>query len=139
MPVGFTEGLEDINYVPVELSTPVCRLTGHDSIVNTILFHPYFLHVVTSGIEKNIILHSPTPSSPCTFNLEKTPLGVRQLSDNSEEDQHVYYRALTGFNPISDTDTNERTTISMFDQCVSFYFLCSTRDQSCLQHPPRRR
>lgn len=112
-----------MKYVPVELSTPACRLTGHDSIVNTTLFHPYFLHIVTSGVEKTVILHSPAPSSPCTSNLKPTSPDVRQLSRESEEDRNAYYRALAGFNPINDLDeSGERTTISMFDQCVFFIF-----------------
>ncbi|CAA7262966.1 unnamed protein product [Cyclocybe aegerita] len=116
--VAFTEGRLDTKILPVEISTPWCRLTGHDSIVNTIVFHPHFLHVVTAGVEKNVLLHSPTPSSPCTENLPLSPAEVRQLDDaDAEEDRVSYLSALMGIG-IRDgpsEDDSERRTLSLFD------------------------
>lgn len=98
---------------------------GHRSIVNTALFHPHFLHVVTAGVEKNIVLHSPTPSSPCTQNLQRSPARVRELKDEDlEQDRQNYYSALCGSYPMNSErpdDREERQTLSLFDQ-LSPYF-----------------
>lgn len=102
--------------MPKELSRPAFRLNGHRSIVNTVLFHPRLLHVVTAGVEKVIILHSPTPGSPCTHDLDETPPDVRAVSDHADEDRNIYLRSLTG--QLSDDDRNEEHTIRMFDQYV---------------------
>ena len=104
-------------------------ITGHKTIVNTVVFHPHFLHVVTSGVEKSIHLHSPTPSSPCTQNLPLSPLDVRQLDERDDQaDRQVYLNALMGARTIDgdndnnddDSDAGERETISFFDQSVLF-------------------
>ncbi|TFK24981.1 WD40 repeat-like protein [Coprinopsis marcescibilis] len=113
---AFTDGFSQPKFIPVDLSRPHCRLTGHISIVNSVEFHPQFLHVATSGVEKDIILHSPTPGSPCTRDLEPTPTEVRALPDNNEEDRLSYFRAL--FGAFSEADRDENRTISMFDYIV---------------------
>ena len=106
--------------------------TGHKTIVNTVVFHPHFLHVATSGVEKSIHLHSPTPSSPCTQNLSLSPLDVRQLNERDDQaDRQVYLNALLGARTIDgdndnnnnndaddESDAGERETISFFDQSV---------------------
>ncbi|KAF8719093.1 hypothetical protein AX14_011463 [Amanita brunnescens Koide BX004] len=114
--IGFTRGRHEDKCVPVEVSRPLHRLTGHRSIVNTIAVHPYMLHIVTAGIERNIILHSPTPSSPCTQNLARTPVEMRALSDDGEPDRLVFLRALRGAPEHEDMRDPDSTTISIFDQ-----------------------
>ncbi|KAF5340637.1 hypothetical protein D9611_007483 [Ephemerocybe angulata] len=114
--VAFTEGYSNPKYVPKELSTPFSRLGGHRSIVNTVIFHPQLLHVVTAGIEKDIILHSPTPGSPCTQNLAETPQEVRSISEDASGDRLNYLRSLMG--EVTDDDRNEEHTISMFDHIL---------------------
>jgi DDB1- and CUL4-associated factor 5 len=92
---------------------------GHSSIVNATLIHPYFLHIVTAGIEKDIRLHSPTQNSPCCKDMELTPTDVRQLGKNEEADRIVYLRTLAGFHTPDALDYDEdpeQTTIMMFDQ-----------------------
>lgn len=116
--VAFTRGRRDDKCVPVELSRPFCRLTGHRSIVNTTAVHPHMLHIVTAGIERNIILHSPTPSSPCTQNLDRTPTETRILSDDNELDRVTYFRALQGAPMQHVEDDPDSTTISMFDHIL---------------------
>lgn len=74
------------------------------------------LHVVTAGIERNIILHSPTPSSPCTQNLTRTPVETRMLSEDGELDRFTYSRALRGAPVHGDMRDPDGVTISMFDQ-----------------------
>ncbi|KAH7915613.1 WD40 repeat-like protein [Hygrophoropsis aurantiaca] len=120
--VAFTEGQWQPKYVPVELSTPLCRLNGHNSIVTTVAIHPTMLHIVTAGIERNIILHSPTPNSPCTQNLSLTSPVMRTLRDPKREDYDRVLRALMrgystlpGDNGGSSTDDE---TISLFDHIL---------------------
>ncbi|KAF8158181.1 WD40-repeat-containing domain protein [Crassisporium funariophilum] len=120
--IAFTESHFDQKIVPVEIATPLCRLTGHKSIVNTVLFHPHLLHIVTAGVERNIVLHSPTPSSPCTEGLQPSPLTVRTLEpDDGDDDRLVYLSALTGIRPLnveSEDDAAERQTLSLFDHIL---------------------
>ncbi|KAF4617596.1 hypothetical protein D9613_005957 [Agrocybe pediades] len=116
-------GRNEPRVVPVEIATPLCRLTGHDTIVNTAVFHPHLFHIVTSGVEKNIILHSPTPSSPCTQNLQRSPADVRELKPEDEDlDRANYLTALFGSHPTllteSADDREERRTISLFDHIL---------------------
>ena len=133
-PLAFTARKRDSKVVPVEISTPLCHLTGsrpveptptqsltntnllgHESIVNTIAFHPRFLHVATAGVEKRIMLHSPTPSSPCTQNLALSPSQVRQLADeDTEEDSAAFVFALTS--SLSTDDVEEQITVRLFNQ-----------------------
>lgn len=92
--------------------------------MNSVVFHPDFLHIVTSGIERDIRLHSATPSSPCAQGLAPTPTDVRRLGDDDETDREVYWRALTGGFPSAGDDVDEQTaTISSFDQSVFFFLL----------------
>jgi len=120
--VAFSEGRTEPKFVPYEISTPLCRLTGHNSIVNTTLFHPHFLHVVTAGVEKNIVLHSPTPSSPCTQNLPPSPANVRELKDDDgDDDRTTYLSAILGVQPLTLGDVDEaaeRQTLSLFDHII---------------------
>jgi hypothetical protein len=87
------------NYRPHSVNYPVSRFVsvlldkhigityiGHRSIVNTTLIHPNLLHVISSGVENDIILHSPTMSSPCSKNLSMTETDVRRLPDASSNE-----------------------------------------------------
>ncbi|KAI6020658.1 WD40 repeat-like protein [Pisolithus microcarpus] len=121
--VGYCEGLLTTRYVPLEISTPLCRLNGHRSIVNAVAIHPSQLHIVTSGIERHIMLHSPTPSSPVTQNLTLTPSEVRKLTECSPEDEMRFLGALLGTHPtLHEGDTgqshDESQTISLFDHIL---------------------
>ncbi|KAH9969822.1 WD40 repeat-like protein [Russula dissimulans] len=66
-------------YVPKELSTPLTRLCGHLSIVNSTLIHPVLPLIATAGIERQVLLHSPTSSTPWGSNLLPTPTTTRPL------------------------------------------------------------
>ncbi|KAF8903180.1 WD40-repeat-containing domain protein [Gymnopilus junonius] len=138
--IAFSESRSGPKVLPVEISTPLCRLTGifagisrnlfiylsilvgHNSIVNTALFHPHYLHVVTAGVEKKIILHSSTQSSPCTQNLQLSPSTVRKLDDQeSERDRAIFFTSLDsgGLQPTDITeDIDERQTLSIFDHII---------------------
>ncbi|KAI5897082.1 WD40 repeat-like protein [Schizophyllum commune H4-8] len=74
-------------YIPVALTKPVCQLTGHTSIVNSTLFHPTLPHIATAGIERDVLLHGPTPGSPCVAGLRRSPESkdVRRVGSGEEE------------------------------------------------------
>lgn len=66
---------------------PSSILTPHRSIVNTALFHPSLPLLFTSGIEKTILVHSPTP-----FLLPET-FERRIVNDlNAEEGRSIMAR-----------------------------------------------
>lgn len=129
---GFTTLPSRERCIPQELSTPLCRLkgsstllsttsaflifcTGHKSIVNTTLMHPYLPLLLTAGVERHILMHSPTSTCPCAEDLQLTPTDVRELPGPNVNDRRRMIRALTsGRDP--DDDEN---TIALFDECVS--------------------
>ncbi|KAJ7601190.1 WD40 repeat-like protein [Mycena floridula] len=108
--IGYTDGrLNSTRYVPVDISEPVYRLTGHKSIVNTTLIHPTLPHIATAGIERHILLHSLTPSSSCATDLELTSQNTRPL--NNLEGLPVLSPGLD----VSEIEAGERETILLFD------------------------
>ena len=85
--------------------------------MNSVLFHPSLLHIVTAGIERHVILHSPTKSSPCAKDLTFTPTSVRGLPAGSPEDHNRYLRAVSSNLVTNDLD-EDAETIALFDECV---------------------
>ncbi|TRM60627.1 WD40-repeat-containing domain protein [Schizophyllum amplum] len=63
----------DSPYIPATLTRPTCQLTGHNSIVNSTIFHPTLPHIFTAGIERDVLIHGPTPGSPCVAGLRRSP------------------------------------------------------------------
>jgi hypothetical protein len=105
---------------PHSLTTPQ-RASGHLSIVNTVIMHPTMPHIVTAGVERHILVHSPTSSSPCVQDMEPTDTFVRQIPEETSRDRSRYIRALTEEHPTLRTEEdpeNEWETILLFDQCV---------------------
>ena len=86
--------------------------------MNSLLFHPSLLHIVTAGIERHVILHSPTKSSPCAKDLTLTPTTVRVLPAGSPEDHSRFLRAMTSGLGTNDSD-EDAGTIALFDEYVS--------------------
>lgn len=92
-------------------------ISGHKSIVNSVLFHPGLLHIVTAGIERHVILHSPTKSSPCTKDLGITPTAVRALPVGSPDDHSRFLRAI--FTGLGTNEVDEdMETVALFDAYV---------------------
>lgn len=90
--------------------------------MNAVAIHPSLLHIVTSGIERHITLHSPTPSSPIAQDLSLTPSDVRKLREYDADDEMQFLRALLGPHPtLIDQADDERQTINLFDQLVHIY------------------
>ncbi|KAJ3558005.1 hypothetical protein NM688_g1162 [Phlebia brevispora] len=112
--IAFTAFPTKDRHIPVDLSTPLCRLRGHKSIVNTALFHPYLPLILTAGVERHILLHSATSIASCVENLQFTPREVRQLPGPNMEDRRRMIRALTSGIDLDD-DAN---TIALFDEIL---------------------
>ena len=93
-------------------------MLGHKSIVNSVLFHPSLLHIVTAGVERHVVLHSPTKSSPCAKDLILTPAAVRQLPVGSPEDHSQFVRAISSGSGTNGSDEDVQT-IALFDEYVS--------------------
>lgn len=89
--------------------TPVYQLTGHVSIVNSSVIHPYLPHIFTAGIEKDIVLHSTTPTS-LFGELELTNREPRELND------------------FADVDEDERETVMFFDSIIQVETPDDTKD-----------
>ena len=87
--------------------------------MNSILFHPSLLHIATAGIERHVILHSPTKSSPCAQDLTLTPTTVRELPADSPEDHSRFIRAMAS-DLGTDDSGEDAETIALFDE----YVLC---------------
>ena len=86
--------------------------------MNNVLFHPSLLHIVTAGIERHVILHSPTRSSPCAKDMGLTPTTVRALPAGTPQDHSRFLRAISsGLGAMGDSD-EEAETIALFDECV---------------------
>ncbi|GBE85301.1 WD40 repeat-like protein [Sparassis latifolia] len=115
--VGFANGLSQSRVVPMELPTPFCRLTGHQSIVNTTLMHPSNLHIATAGIERDILIHGPTPTSPCLDGTTLTPTAVRTLPD-SDLDSNRLFRHAIGLGPAMDEPDDDTGAIALFDEII---------------------
>ena len=88
--------------------------------MNSVLFHPSLLHIATAGVERHVILHSPTKSSPCTKDLTLTPTTVRTLPVGSPEDHSRFLRAITSGLGTNDVD-EDTDTVALFDEYV---FVC---------------
>lgn len=78
--------------------------------------HPHMPFVLTAGIERHILLHSPTPDSPCAVNMTATSKDVRDLPDvaNIEERRRVLTALTTG--PGTPMDDGDQGTIALFDE-----------------------
>lgn len=121
-------------YVPVDISQPAFRLNGemqyilpnqstdsffskgHKSIVNSAVIHPSFLHIVTSGVERDIVLHGTAPSSPCTFGMDLTDTRERQLPPSAPGDRERMLLALRTAREFDRESAEELETIALFDQ-----------------------
>lgn len=127
--VAFAESKSGPRHIPITLSRPTARLAGHRSIVNTALMHPTFPAILTAGIERNILLHSPTPATPFmpSSSLSVTPAEVRTLpAEETPESRLLASRARgTTLTIWDDEPEDDSMSIALFDQCVpSMFFTC---------------
>ena len=108
--------------IPLELSRPEFHITGHASIVNTALFHPTLPLLATAGIENDILIHSPTETTPFSEQpLPLTPTEVRHLGDLSAQTRASIRRALIlGTELAMEGYGEDEVTRMRFDECVPF-------------------
>ncbi|TBU37170.1 WD40 repeat-like protein [Dichomitus squalens] len=117
--LGYSATALGPRYVPQEISTPLARLTGHDSIVNTALCHPHHPYILTAGIERFIRLHSPTEASPCTEPMLPTPKTVRTVSFSNPSSRELFLRAVGMVDdPDVEEDDDDSQSIALFDQIL---------------------
>ena len=91
--------------------------------------HPYLPLLLTAGVERHIIMHSPTSTCPCAEDMQLTPTEVRELPGPNVNDRRRMIRALTsGRDP--DDDEN---TIALFDEYVSRDVLMLTLAHACAE------
>ena len=98
--------------------------------MNSVLFHPSLLHIVTSGIERHVILHSPTKSSPCAQGLKLTPTTMRTLPTGSPEDHSRFLRTMSSGLDTDDSG-EEAETIALFDECALWILVNVARANNC--------
>ncbi|CAL1712958.1 unnamed protein product [Somion occarium] len=115
---GFTSNTSKARYIPLELSTPLCRLGGHRSIVNSALMHPHWPLLVTAGVERHMTLHSPFPSAPCASNMALTPHEVRALPPSNEVDHRRFVHALISGRHTEEEEDFDQETIALFDEIL---------------------
>jgi WD repeat-containing protein 22 len=108
-------------YVPKELSTPLTRLCGHLSIVNSTLIHPVLPLIATAGIERQVVLHSPTPNTPWATNLPPTPTTTRSLPSLGTMADRSILRLLMRMSTIMEPDESmgeDARSITYFDMIL---------------------
>ncbi|KZV92289.1 WD40 repeat-like protein [Exidia glandulosa HHB12029] len=110
--VGFTTSMSAPRVQPLVLDAPAFRLTGHSTIVNSLLFHPHEPLVVTSGVESFARLHSPFDQG----GFERTPVNVRELPKEPTERERAFLRALRR-GAHGDLEGDE-AAIAFFDEVV---------------------
>ncbi|KAK7690154.1 hypothetical protein QCA50_006803 [Cerrena zonata] len=116
--VGFAPTIQSDRSLPLELSTPSCRLAGHKSIVNSTVMHPHWPFLVTAGVERYMLLHSPLPSGPCFTEMSLTSQDARLLPAANEEDRRRFVQALTSGRRIDEEDNDDDDTIALFDEIL---------------------
>lgn len=113
--VGFVLSSEDKKlYSPVELLQPTFRLGGHQSIVNSALWHPTLPRIVTCGIESKVVLHSPFADID---GCEKTDSNHARKRLGAEERRMINSGQAQFPEPLSEGE--ELNTIMSFDRCVA--------------------
>ena len=116
--VGFVLSDEDKKlYSPVELSQPIFRLGGHQSIVNSALWHPTLPRIVTCGIESKVVLHSPFADID---GCEKADSNNVRKRLGAEERQSILRGQSQFPEPLSEDE--DMSTIVSFDRCVAHDF-----------------
>ncbi|KAI0345939.1 WD40 repeat-like protein [Trametopsis cervina] len=120
---GFASNSGGERCIPVELHTPLSRLGGHRSIVNTTLFHPNWPFVLTAGVERHIMLHSASSNTPCAVDLTPTTKEVRDLPEPSVLDRQRALEASTAGPLIPRPwpeldDSDDSRTIALFDEIL---------------------
>ena len=112
---GFVLSDEDKTlYSPVQLPQPIFRLGGHQSIVNSALWHPTLPRIVTCGIESKVVLHSPFADIDGCVKVDSNNVRKRL---GAEEGRRIMRGQAEFPEPLSEGE--ELSTILSFDRCVA--------------------
>jgi hypothetical protein len=115
---------------------------GHLSIVNSTLIHPVLPIIATAGIERHVLLHSPTPNTPWGSNLPLTPTTTRPLPNGgpTAADPSVL-RLLMRLSTIIEADESmgeDARSIAYFDMYVTTLHPCFFMSKRTLTGPKFR-
>ncbi len=104
-----------VSLSPVIFALSLIVVIGHESIINSTAMHPHLPFIATAGIERHVLLHSPTATTPCTDELTHTPTAVRELPEANFNDRRRMLRALIAEQADNELD-QDRDTIALFDE-----------------------
>jgi WD repeat-containing protein 22 len=126
----------DLRIANADLLTSSTLLSGHQSIVNTTLMHPHFPHIVTSGIERHILLHSPSQSSPCSQNLKLTPevRNLPVLSDRERMELRRNFFVGPDFDDEDGATDDDLHVTARFDACVCVSWMVARIEHNLSQY-----
>ncbi|TIB85311.1 WD40 repeat-like protein [Wallemia mellicola] len=118
----FSKSKDEDVCIPTIVNRPAFRLEGHASIVNSAMIHPTLPLVATSGVEKIIKMHTPTPF---TNNLEakETPKS-RKMGNETRSSRRDFLMAL-----LTSPYENEEGTVEEDPLTLNFFDSLLRRDQ----------
>jgi DDB1- and CUL4-associated factor 5 len=112
--------------VPVNLNQPAFRLGGHQSIVNTVRWHPVMPRIATCGIESKVVLHEYCESLSGSVKVEServrrrtgSPLENRRrsLRRATAEARARALASVTGEASEEISEKEDSSTILYFDE-----------------------
>ncbi|KAF7314675.1 WD40 repeat-like protein [Mycena kentingensis (nom. inval.)] len=111
--VAYTSDLTSPRCLPTPLETPLARLGGHSSIVNTVLLHPRRLLAASAGVESRVVLHGAVES--VSGEMRQTSGDERAVNEFWEYDGDP--RGWT-VEEQDDWESEERRTLRLFDGIV---------------------
>jgi len=105
--VGFAKSVMGQRCVPVQLQNPTFCIHGHQSIPNTVLYHPVEPYIATAGVERHVLVHSPFEATPALGSMARTPEQVRmpRLRHSASAENDI-------------TSDSEGETIRLFDEIL---------------------
>ncbi|KAJ7069459.1 WD40 repeat-like protein [Mycena amicta] len=105
--VAFASRTSGPRCIPAQLDTPLARLGGHSSIVNTVQVHPQMLLVATAGVESRVVIHGAVDS--LLDGMTRTSPSTRELGERWEWD---------GDREDAEWEDDQRMTMNLFDTIV---------------------
>lgn len=120
--IAFSSSRDEDICLPTVVNRPAFRLEGHSSIVNSAMIHPTLPLVATSGVEKIVKLHTPTPFTN-ELEVSKTPPS-RQMGDETRNSRRDFLMAL-----LTSPYEHEATNVEEDPLTINFFDSLLRRDQ----------